>query len=48
MSTARMLQRPIYGGVFGDGRYSLATVRTIANGLHAVRFMVMEPCWCSQ
>lgn len=41
--TARMLQRPIYGGVFGDGRYSLATVPTIANGLHAVRYMVLDP-----
>lgn len=43
MIAARMLQRPIYGGVFGNGRYSLATVPTIANGLHAVRFMVMDP-----
>ena len=41
--TPRMLQRPIYGGVFGNGRYSLATVPTIANGLHAVRFMVLDP-----
>ena len=41
--TARMLQRPIYGGVFGEGRYSLATLPTIANGLHAVRFMVVDP-----
>lgn len=41
--TPKMLQRPIYGGVFGDGRYSLATVPTIANGLHAVRFMVLDP-----
>lgn len=43
MSTSRMLQRPIYGGVFGDGRYSLATVPTIVNGLHAVRFLVLDP-----
>jgi hypothetical protein len=43
MTTARMLQRPIYGGVFGHGQYSLATVPTIANGLHAVRFMVLDP-----
>ena len=41
--TARMLQRPIYGGVFGHGLYSLATLPTVANGLHAVRFMVIEP-----
>ncbi len=41
--TARMLQRPIYGGPFGHGQYALATLPTIANGLHAVRFMVIEP-----
>jgi hypothetical protein len=40
---ARMLQRPIYGGVFGHGTYALATLPTITNGLHAVRFMVIEP-----
>ena len=39
----RMLQRPIYGGVFGRGLYALATLPTIANGLHAVRFMVIDP-----
>lgn len=43
MSSARMLQRPIYGGLFGHGLYSLATMPMIANGLHAVRFMVIEP-----
>jgi hypothetical protein len=43
MTAARMLQRPIYGGVFGHGLYALATLPTIANGLHAVRFMVIEP-----
>ena len=42
MST-RMLQRPIYGGPFGQGQYALATLPMIANGLHAVRFMVIEP-----
>ena len=41
--TSRMLQRPIYGGPFGHGLYTLATLPTIANGLHAVRFMVIEP-----
>jgi len=38
-----MLQRPIFGGVFGHGRYALATLPTIANGLHAVRFLVIDP-----
>jgi hypothetical protein len=38
-----MLQRPIYGGPFGQGVYALATLPTISNGLHAVRFMVVEP-----
>jgi len=41
--TARMLQRPLYGGAFGDGDYSLATLPTIVNGLHGVRFMVIDP-----
>ena len=43
MTSPRMLQRPLYGGAFGDGLYSLATLPTISNGLHAVRFMVIEP-----
>jgi len=38
-----MLQRPIYGGPFGHGQFALATLPTIANGLHAVRFMVIDP-----
>jgi HNH endonuclease len=43
MSEPRMLQRPLYGGPFGHGQYALATLPTITNGLHAVRFMVIEP-----
>ncbi len=43
MSTPAMCHRPIYGGVFGRGRYSLASVPCVANGLHAVRYMVIEP-----
>lgn len=43
MTSNRMLQRPIYGGVFGHGLYSLATIPTVSNGLHAVRFMVIDP-----
>ncbi|HEX7687919.1 MAG TPA: HNH endonuclease [Burkholderiaceae bacterium] len=39
----QMLHRPIYGGVFGHGVYSLATMPTISNGLHAVRWLVIEP-----
>jgi hypothetical protein len=38
-----MLQRPIYGGIFGRGVYALATQPTITNGLDAVRFMVVDP-----
>jgi hypothetical protein len=43
--TARgsLLQRPIIGGVFGSGRYVLATIPCVLRGLHAVRFMVVEP-----
>jgi len=44
MSSAQLLQRPIYGGVFGeDGRFSLASTLSIENGLHSVRFLVIEP-----
>lgn len=37
------MHRPIFGGVFGAGRYALATIPCIVRGLHAVRFMVIEP-----
>ena len=41
--TAAFLHRPIYGGPFGmDQRYSLATLPCVLNGLHAVRFLVVE------
>lgn len=43
MSTPKLLQRPIYGGVFGRGRYFLSTTPAVANGLHVVRFMVIDP-----
>jgi 5-methylcytosine-specific restriction endonuclease McrA len=43
MSTSGLLHRPIYGGVFGKGRYSLASMPCIAGGLHAVRYMVIDP-----
>lgn len=38
-----MRQRPIFGGLFGQGRYSLATLPCMSRGLHAVRFMVIDP-----
>jgi len=43
MAHASMLRRPIYGGPFGNGEFELATQPTITNGLHAVRFLVIEP-----
>ena len=43
MIAAALLHRPIYGGVFGAGRYRLASMPCLSNGLHAVRFMVIEP-----
>lgn len=43
MSTGTLRQRPIFGGVFGQGRYALASVPCVARGLHAVRYMVVEP-----
>ncbi|CAM3884849.1 HNH endonuclease signature motif containing protein [Roseateles saccharophilus] len=38
-----MLRRPIMGGIFGQGEFELATQPTISAGLHAVRFMVIQP-----
>lgn len=38
-----MLRRPIMGGVFGQGEFELATQPTVTNGLHAVRFLVIQP-----
>jgi hypothetical protein len=43
MSNVAMRHRPIFGGVFGQGRYAMATMPCIVKGLHAVRFMVIEP-----
>lgn len=43
MSAPRPLHRPIFGGVFQSERYVLSTVPCVSRGLHAVRFMVMEP-----
>lgn len=43
MTSPALLRRPILGGVFGAGRYALATVPCVVRGLHAVRFMVIEP-----
>jgi hypothetical protein len=38
-----MRRKPLLGGVFGRGEFELATQPAIVNGLHAVRFMVIEP-----
>lgn len=44
MPAEQLLQRPIYGGVFGeDGSYALASMPCISNGLHAIRYMVVQP-----
>ena len=43
MSPPSMLRKPLLGGPFGNGQYELATQPTITNGLHAVRFTVIEP-----
>lgn len=43
MSGERLLQRPIYGGVFGeDGRYAMASMPCVSRGLYATRYMVLE------
>lgn len=38
-----MLRKPLLGGIFGQGEFELATQQTISNGLHAVRFLVIQP-----
>jgi len=38
-----LLRKPLLGGLFAQGEFELATQPTISNGLHAVRFMVIEP-----
>lgn len=44
MSGERLLQRPIFGGVFGeDGRYALASMPCVSRGLYATRYMVVQP-----
>ena len=44
MPGERLLQRPIYGGVFGEeGRYALASMPCVSHGLHATRYMVVQP-----
>jgi 5-methylcytosine-specific restriction endonuclease McrA len=44
MTAAALLHRPVFGGPFGrSGRYALATLPCVAMGLHAVRFLVIEP-----
>lgn len=39
----RLLHKPITGGVFGRGRYALASMPCVARGLHTTRYMVVEP-----
>lgn len=42
MTSPALLRKPLYGGPFGSGEYELATQPTISNGLHSVRFMVIQ------
>lgn len=39
----RLLHKPITGGVFGRGRYALASMPCVAAGLHSIWYMVAEP-----
>ena len=41
-AAAPMLRKPLLGGVFGQGEFELATQPTVSNGLHAVKFMVIQ------
>jgi hypothetical protein len=37
-----LLRKPLLGGVFGKGEFELATQPTVSNGLHAVKYMVIQ------
>jgi hypothetical protein len=39
----RLLHRPIFGGVFGHGRFALASMPCVSRGLHSIRYLVVEP-----
>jgi hypothetical protein len=39
----RLMHRPIFGGVFGRGRFALASMPCVSRGLHSIRYMVVEP-----
>ena len=41
-ASERLLHRPIFGGVFGHGRYALASMPCVSRGLHSIRYMVVE------
>lgn len=43
VETPRLMHRPIYGGVFGRGRYALASMPCVSRGLHVTRYMVVQP-----
>lgn len=43
VATERLLQKPLVGGVFGHGRYALASMPAKSRGLHSICFMVVEP-----
>lgn len=43
MQIHAFMHRPIYGGVFGSGRYALATIPTVTRGLHSLQYLVIEP-----
>ena len=42
-SNHSLRHRPIIGGIFGAGRYALASTPCVVRGLHAVRYFVIEP-----
>lgn len=43
MAIHAFMHRPIYGGIFGSGRYALATVPCVTRGLHSLQYLVIEP-----
>lgn len=43
MANVPMLRKPLFGGAFGSGEFELATQPQTSNGLHSVRFLVIQP-----
>ncbi|WP_069045598.1 HNH endonuclease [Hydrogenophaga sp. RAC07] len=43
VNASALRHRPIYGGLFGMGKYALATLPSVSHGLHSLHYLVIEP-----